>query len=70
MIKVICVYDENCEFKGKELECSFEDSCNQQAKPYVLNGVIYWLRRSDLIMFTLTKTISETIINNKKRLTI
>jgi len=62
---MICVYDKDCSFKNVEtLECSFDSTCNQQAKPYNLNGVTYWLRRSDLIMFVLSKTISESMLNN------
>lgn len=65
---MICVYDKDCSFKNVEtLECSFDSTCNQQAEPYVLNGVTYMLRRSDLIMLTLTKTISETLLKNNRK---
>lgn len=64
---VLCVYDKPCLDKNKQtLECNFDDLCNQQAKPYKLNGDIVYMRQSDLMLFVLAKTISETII--KKRL--
>jgi len=66
---MICAFDKDCTFKNVEtLECSFDDTCNQQAKPYDFNGTIVYLRHSDLIMFVLAKTLSETVIKNNRRI--
>ena len=57
--ELLCMYEKPCSFKYplKEglslLGCGFQSTCNQQARPYMINGVTTYLRQSDTILLNL-----------------
>jgi len=51
---VVCFWDKPCEDKKKDNNngCGFDGTCNQKAKPYLINGKLVYLRRSDFVRLT------------------
>jgi len=52
--KIVCFFDKECECKKKNNNngCGFDGTCNQKAKPYLINGKLVYLRRSDFVRLT------------------
>ena len=52
MVSVLCSFSGQCEDRDpKTRECKASYTCNQQAKPHVLNdGGLVFLRRSDIVL--------------------
>ena len=63
---LVCLFNEDCEFRDKNRFCLFGESCNQQGKPYVFTDSqgkqnIELLRQSDI---TLIEGLKEYLIKN------